>query len=188
MHNRECIVFEWTHDTEQRIHEPCACLWVPACSSCPQPIIGWIYLQHTHIAVAFACWNFFIVTVIHDFSKQIKQSTRISKIFARWHLVIAITTKKIDIIQCITHYTNTLTKWKVTCKMAWDIGLVLFEHFYVHVKVHKDAKKKNETNIQPPCSNKLGQLLEAKLNMWFCTNKARNLSCLGIAKQTQNFL
>lgn len=49
--------------------------------------------------------------------------------------------------------------------MAWDIGLVLFEHFYVHVKVHKDAKKKNETNIQPPCSNKLGQLLEAKLNM-----------------------
>ena len=53
---------------------------------------------------------FFIVTVIHDFSKQIKQSTRIGKIFARWHLVIAITTKKIDIIQCITHYTNTLTK------------------------------------------------------------------------------
>lgn len=51
--------------------------------------------------------------------------------------------------------------------MAWDIGLVLFEHFYVHVKVHKDAKKKNETNIQPPCSNKLGQLLEAKLNMWY---------------------
>ena len=142
MRNRECIVFEWTHDTEQRIHEPCACLWVPACSSCPQPIIGWIHLQHTHIAVAFACWNFFIVTVIHDFSKQIKQSTRIGKIFARWHLVIAITTKKIDIIQCITHYTNTLTKWKVSCMMAWDIGLVLFEHFYVHVKVHKDAKKK----------------------------------------------
>ena len=80
--------------------------------------------------------------IIHDFSKQIKQSTPIGKIFARWHLVIAITSKKIDIIQCITHYTNTLTKWKVTCKMAWDIGLVLFEHFYVHVKVHKDAKKK----------------------------------------------
>ena len=46
-----------------------------------------------------------IIHVIHDFSKQIKQRTRIGKIFARWHLVIAITTKKIDIIQCITHYT-----------------------------------------------------------------------------------
>ena len=132
MQNRECIVLEWTHDTEQRIHEPCACLWVP-CSSCPQPIIGWIHLQHTHIAVAFACWNFVIVTVIHDFSKQIKEGTRIGKIFAHWHLAIAITSIK---NKCITHHTDALTKWKVTCRMAWDIGLVLFEHFYVHVKVH----------------------------------------------------
>ena len=165
MQNRECIVFEWTNDTEQRIHEPCACLWVPACSSCPQPIIGWIHLQHTHILVAFPCWNFFIVTVIHDFSKQIKQRTRIGKIFARWHLVIAITTKKIDIIQCITHYTNTLTKWKVTCKMAWDIGLVLFEHFYVHVKVHKDAKKRMR-----PISSHLAQtsLVSYWRQNWTC--------------------
>ena len=165
MQNRECIVFEWTHDTEQRIHEPCVCLWVP-CSSCPQPIIGWIHLQHTHIAVAFACWNFFIVTIIHDFSKQIKQSTRIGKIFARWHLVIAVTSKKIDIIQCITHYTNTLTKWKVTCKMAWDIGLVLFEHFYVHVKVHKDAKKKR----MRPISSHLAQtsLVSYWRQNWTC--------------------
>ena len=41
MQNRECIVFERTRDTDQRIHEPCACLWVP-CSSRLQPIVGWI--------------------------------------------------------------------------------------------------------------------------------------------------
>ena len=50
MQDRECIVFERTHDTEQRIHEPCACLWVP-CSSCLQLIITWIYLQLTRMAV-----------------------------------------------------------------------------------------------------------------------------------------
>ena len=41
MQNRECIVFERTRDIDQRIHEPCACLWVP-CSSRHQPIVGWI--------------------------------------------------------------------------------------------------------------------------------------------------
>ena len=53
---------------------------------------------------------FFIVTVIHDFSKQIKQSTCIGKIFAHWHLAIAITSKKADIVQCTTYHTNALTK------------------------------------------------------------------------------
>ena len=52
----------------------------------------------------------FTVTVIHDIFKQIKQSTRIGKIFAHWHLAKAITSEKIDIIQCITHHTNSLTK------------------------------------------------------------------------------
>ena len=50
MQNRECIVFERTRDTEQRIHKPCAYLWVP-CSSCLQLIITWIYLQLTRMAV-----------------------------------------------------------------------------------------------------------------------------------------
>ena len=31
------------------------------CSSRLQPIVGWIYLQNTPIAVAFARWDFFIV-------------------------------------------------------------------------------------------------------------------------------
>ena len=37
----------------------CACLWVP-CLSCLQPIVGWIHLQHTRIAVAFARWSFLL--------------------------------------------------------------------------------------------------------------------------------
>ena len=62
MKNREYIVFEGTRDsTEQRIHESCECLWV-LCSSFVfiQPIIGWIYLQHTAAyGCAFARWTFF---------------------------------------------------------------------------------------------------------------------------------
>ena len=51
MQNRECIVFEGARDsTEQRIHGSCECLWV-LCSSFVfiQPIIEWIYLQHTRV-------------------------------------------------------------------------------------------------------------------------------------------
>ena len=60
MQNRECIVLEWwTRDTEQRIHEPCACLWV-LCSSYLQLIVGWIHLHHSRMAVAFARWNFLL--------------------------------------------------------------------------------------------------------------------------------
>ena len=33
------------------------------------------------------------VTVVHDISKHIKQRIRIGKIFSRWHLAIAITSK-----------------------------------------------------------------------------------------------
>ena len=40
--------FERTRDTDQRIHEPCACSWVP-CSS-----------RSYGISVAFARWNLFI--------------------------------------------------------------------------------------------------------------------------------
>ena len=108
MQNRQRIVFERIRDTEQRIHKPCACLWVP-CSSRLQPIVGWIHLQHTRIAVAFARRNFKLflglrtikkfqranATAIRVFlvnygnswhSKQIGQRTRTGKISSRWHL------------------------------------------------------------------------------------------------------
>ena len=52
-------------------------------------------MQHTRIAVAFARWNFLLLQyVIPDISKPIKQRARISKIFTRRHLAIAITTSK----------------------------------------------------------------------------------------------
>ena len=35
------------------------------------------------------------ITVFHDISKQIQQRARIGKIFARWHLAIAITSVKL---------------------------------------------------------------------------------------------
>ena len=43
---------ERTRDTEQRIHEAWACLWIP-CSFRLEPVVGWIHLQHTRIGVAF---------------------------------------------------------------------------------------------------------------------------------------
>ena len=46
----------------------------------PVSIVGWIHSQNT--------LKSFIVTVIHDISKQIKHRARIGKIFARWHLAI----------------------------------------------------------------------------------------------------
>ena len=59
MQNLECIVFERTRDTEQRIHEQCACLWVP-CSSRLQPVVAWNHLHHTRMVTAFARWNFLL--------------------------------------------------------------------------------------------------------------------------------
>ena len=32
--------------------------WISKRSSCLQPIVAWIHLHHTRIAVAFALWNF----------------------------------------------------------------------------------------------------------------------------------
>ena len=42
MQNRECIAFERTCETKQKIHEQCACS-----ESRVQPMVGWIQLQHT---------------------------------------------------------------------------------------------------------------------------------------------
>ena len=55
MRNRECIVFERTLDTDQRIPEPFVCLWVLHLSRL-QPIVRWIIPSYA-ISVAFACWN-----------------------------------------------------------------------------------------------------------------------------------
>ena len=52
MQSRECIVSERTRDTEQRFHEPCACLWVP-CSS-RLAFAAYAYGR------AFARWNFLL--------------------------------------------------------------------------------------------------------------------------------
>ena len=41
---------------------------------------------------------FSYITVIHDISKQIEQRANIDKIFARWHLAIAITCYSLNIL------------------------------------------------------------------------------------------
>ena len=63
------------------------------------PAVGWCMcvlcfkfapfsMQSNHLNIYFSS-----VTVFHDISKQVQQRTRIGKIFARWHLAIAITSK-----------------------------------------------------------------------------------------------
>ena len=78
MQNRECIVFERTRDTDQRIHEPCACLWVP-CSSRLQPIVGVDHFYHTwylsHLPAVFF--------LLHALRKIITQ-----QIFCLWSKII----------------------------------------------------------------------------------------------------
>ena len=60
MQNLECIVFERTRDTEQRIHEPCVRVCESRFPSRLQPIVEWIYLQHTRMAAVFARRNFLL--------------------------------------------------------------------------------------------------------------------------------
>ena len=51
-----------------------------------------LYSFATYVYCSGVCpLNFFIVTAIHDISKQIKQCTCIGKIFGLWHLAIATT-------------------------------------------------------------------------------------------------
>ena len=58
MQDRECIAFEWTCDTDQRIHEPCVC-----CESRSHPIFnqssGGSFSSYA-ISVAFARWDFLL--------------------------------------------------------------------------------------------------------------------------------
>ena len=55
MKKRGSIAFERTRDTEQRIHELCACLWVP-CSSRLSVLASCAY------GCAFTRWNFLLHT------------------------------------------------------------------------------------------------------------------------------
>ena len=50
-----------------------------------------LYVRTIFNAIELSSLYFSSVTVFHDISKQIQQRTRIGKIFARWHLAIAIT-------------------------------------------------------------------------------------------------
>ena len=60
MQDRECIAFERTSDTDQRIHEPC--VWV--CESHAHPVFnqssGGSFSSYT-ISVAFAHWKFVLL-------------------------------------------------------------------------------------------------------------------------------
>ena len=63
MQNRECIVFERTRDTEQRIHEPCACLWVRAHPVFNQSLGRFICnmrVQVSHLLAFFCLFVFFL--------------------------------------------------------------------------------------------------------------------------------
>ena len=56
MQDRECIVFERTRDTEQRIHEPCACLSSVFILSSTNHHVD-LFATYTY-GCAFNCWNF----------------------------------------------------------------------------------------------------------------------------------
>ena len=89
MQNIESIVLDRTSDTELRINDPCASLWVP-CSSGLQPIVGWIHLKHFKRPNATTIRVFLVNYGDRDISKQIEQRERGGKIFARWQLAIPI--------------------------------------------------------------------------------------------------
>ena len=58
--------------------------WVAVC-------VPLLYVCNISNAIELGSIHFSSITVFHDISKQIQQRARIGKIFARWHLAIAIT-------------------------------------------------------------------------------------------------
>ena len=88
MQNRE-YVFSSEHVIQNRESTS----HVRVCESRAHPvfIVGWISFARYAYSCRICLLESFIVTVIHDISKQIKHRARISKIFARWHLAIAVT-------------------------------------------------------------------------------------------------
>ena len=57
--------------------------WVGVC-------VPLLYVCNIFNAIELSSIHFSSITVFHDISKQIQQRARIGKIFARWHLAIAI--------------------------------------------------------------------------------------------------
>ena len=70
-------------DMAVRIHEVLARPWVGVCGSLH-------YVCTNFNVIELSSIYFSSITVFHDISKQIQQRARIGKIFARWHLAIAI--------------------------------------------------------------------------------------------------
>ena len=65
----------------------CAHAWVGICV----PLACTIFKVIFSYAIELSSIYFSEIAVIHDISKQIEQHVHIGKIFARWHLAIAIT-------------------------------------------------------------------------------------------------
>ena len=60
MQDRECIAFEWTRDTDQRIHELCVCVCVSRAHPVFNQSSGGSFSSYT-ISVAFAHWKFVLL-------------------------------------------------------------------------------------------------------------------------------
>ena len=90
MQNRECIVFERTRDTEQRIHEPCACLWVRAHPVFNQSLGRFICNMRVQVSHLPLFLFFFLFCFLFRLNNKKKN---LHKIFARWHVAIAMSSK-----------------------------------------------------------------------------------------------
>ena len=69
-----------------RIREVLVRPWVGVC-------VPLLYVCNIFNAIELSSIHFSSITVFHDISKQIQQRARIGKIFARWHLAIALTSE-----------------------------------------------------------------------------------------------
>ena len=65
----------------------CEVLAIPWVGVCVSLALSLHHFQYNRIGSSY----FSSITLFHDISKQIQQRARIGKIFARWHLAIAIT-------------------------------------------------------------------------------------------------
>ena len=64
-------------------------IWLCACMRY-WPGRGLVYVAPNFNVIELSSIYFLSITVFHDISKQIQQRARTGKIFARWHLAIAI--------------------------------------------------------------------------------------------------
>ena len=119
MQDKECIVFERTRDTDQRIHEPWACLWVP-CSSRLQPIVGWII--STLRDICSICLLEFFMHVAKKNSNAVKSSVSLKQNqFGRlhWRTVNFVSFKKWPNISLYVEHSQTLIWFFEDFKFAY---------------------------------------------------------------------